>query len=144
MFDDIAKLQIENIYAPVSHTHAYRCPKCKRLHYPAVLRCKDCGYRRYPEDEVEFVWHKRNYESWEKVSLDGPCKLVTFTRLWALPAGFSERYLDFAVVAFENGVNAVGLLRLDDPKLGQQLVASTKFIRTIGTDDFYGLVFESA
>ena len=141
MFENIDKLQIEKIYSKETLTKAYCCPECKELSYPAVLRCKKCGYRRYPEDETEFVWHKKNYKSWTRVPLEGKCKLLTWTRLWALPDGFDVRYVDFAIVEFENGVRAIGHLNHEKPKAGMTLTGKTQKLREIEGEDFFGLIF---
>ncbi len=142
MFENIEKLQLDKIYSIEKKVQAYCCPSCGKLAYPAVLRCKGCGNRRYPEDEAEFVWHKKNYKSWTRVPLEGPCKLLTWTRLWALPDGFDERYLDFAIVKFENGICALGHLQAENVKAGQQLKAHSEKLREIEGEPFYGLVFE--
>jgi len=141
MFENIEKLQLDKIYAAKNRVCAYQCPSCGRLTYPAVLRCKSCGTVRYPEDETEFVWHKKGYKSWIQVPLGGPCTLLTWTRLWSLPEGFTERYLDLAIVEFPNGVRALGHLRVTDPTAGMTLTATTEALRRIEGEDFWGLVF---
>lgn len=141
MFDNIEKLQIEKIYSKDKVTSAHCCPECEELYYPVVLRCKKCGCRRYPEDETEFVWHKKNYKSWTTKPLEGKCKLLTWTRLWALPDGFDVRYIDFAIVEFENGVRAIGHLNNDNPKAGMTLTGKTEKLREIEGEDFFGLIF---
>ena len=141
MFDEISKLQIDKIYSPKKKVLAYKCPSCGTLAYPAVLRCKKCNTRRYPEDETEYVWHKKGYESWTTVPLEGPCKLITWTRLWSLPEGFDERFIDFAIVEFENGLRALGHLRVENPDLGMKLNGQAEKLREIEGEDFYGLVF---
>lgn len=145
MFEDIQKLAIDQVYGRDPHVWAHGCPQCGRLHYPAVLLCKECGARRYPEDEVELVWRKKGYVSWKKVALEGPCRLLTHTRLWALPMDFDERYLDFGIVHFEEtGLSAPGLLRVTNPKNGMALVAQVEVLREIRGEPFHGLVFEEA
>jgi len=141
MLNDIDKLQIENIYSQQTVTNADCCPECKTLAYPPVLVCKKCGNRRYPEDEVEYVWHKKGYKTWSKVPLEGKCTLVTWTRLWALPDGFDVRYIDFAIVKFENGVKALGHLDCEKPVAGMTLNGDTIKLREIDGNDFYGLIF---
>jgi hypothetical protein len=141
MFENIDKLQIEKIYSQDKVTTALCCPECKELSYPAVLRCKKCGCRRYPEDETELIWHKKNYKSWTKVPMEGKCKLLTWTRLWALPDGFDAQYIDFAIVEFNNGVRALGHLNHKNPKIGMTLTGTTEKLRAIEGEDFYGLIF---
>jgi uncharacterized OB-fold protein len=126
---------------PDRNVYASQCPECGRLHYPWVLRCKSCGNRRYPEDDVELYWTKKGYKSWKKVPLEGPCRLLTYTRLWAMPVGFDQRYTDFGVVEFENGIRASGQLLVDRPKSGMKLTARIGIIREYPTHPEYGLQF---
>ena len=129
------------MYEVDRNVYAYQCPECGRLHYPSVSRCKDCGYRRYPEQEVEPRWKKKGYNFWKKVPLSGPCRLLTYTRVWALPAAFDKRYLDFGVVEFENGVRASGHLLVDKPRTGMKLNAQTGKIKEYEAKEYYGLQF---
>lgn len=140
MHDDLEKLSIPNVYAPPRVVEAYQCPSCDVLHYPATLRCRSCGCRRYPEDEVELIWHKRGYVSWKRVPLEGPCTLVTWTRLWALPEGYEGPWVDLCVVRFPNGVSALAHLEADEPKAGMGLTAGVRHLRDIDGEPFHGLV----
>lgn len=128
---------------PTDHNvYASECPECGRLHYPWVLLCKKCGYRRYPEDHAELFWSKKNYKSWKKVPLEGRCKLLTFTRLWALPVGFDEHAtLMLGVVEFDNGVRALGQLDVAEPTLGMALNATPGVIKRYPTHEEWGLHF---
>ncbi len=145
MFEDILKLSIDQVYGTDPHVYAYECPQCARLHYPAVIICKKCGYRRYPEDEHELIWQKRGYKSWKKILVEGACSLLTYTRLWALPMDFDDRYLDFAVVQFEKlSISAPGMLWVEAPRAGMPLQARVECLREIRGESFYGLVFEES
>ena len=142
MFEDVQKLAIDRVYGQDPHVWALECPSCGRLHYPAVLICKQCGARRYPEDEVELIWRRKGYVSWKRRPLEGPCRLLSFTRLWALPMGFDERYLDFGMVHFEDlKLSAPGLLRVEKPVNGMLLEARVERLREIEGEPFHGLVF---
>ncbi len=121
------------------NVYAYQCPECGKLHYPSVTRCKKCGYRHYPEQEIEPRWEKKGYKFWKKIPLIGPCRLLTYTRLWALPVGFDQLYLDFGVVEFENGVRAVGHLLVDKPKIDMKLNAQIGKIKEFAGKEDYGL-----
>ena len=129
------------MYEIDKNVYAYQCPECGRLHYPSVSRCRECGYRHYPEQEVEPRWKKKGYKFWKKVPLSGPCRLLTHTRLWALPAGFSQRYLDLGVVEFENGIRASGHLLADKPRIGMKLNAKIGKIKEHPVKEEYGLQF---
>lgn len=142
------------MYEIDKNVYAYQCPECGQLHYPAAMRCTKCGYRRYPEEEVERYWKREGYKPWKKTPLGGPCKLLSYTRLWALPVGFDQRYLDFGLVEFENGLRASGQLLIDKsrpfakerdkPKIGMRLNARVGKIKEFAGKEYYGLQFEEA
>lgn len=134
-------LELEKLYSTDKNVYAYQCPECGKLHYPSVSRCNNCGYRHYPEQEIEPRWGKKGYKFWEKVPLGGPCRLITYTRLWALPVGFDQEYLDFGVIEFENGLRASGQLLVDKPKIGMKLTAQTGKIKEFAGKLHYGLQF---
>ena len=123
------------------NVYADQCPECGKLHYPAVSRCKQCGYRHFPEQEVEPRWKKKGYKFWKKVPLSGPCRLLTYTRLWALSVGFDQRYIDFGVVEFENGVRASGHLLVDKPRTSMKLNAQIGKTKEYKAKEYYGLQF---
>ncbi len=126
------------------NVYAYGCPECGELHYPAPMRCRKCGYRRYPEEEVERYWKREGYKPWKKIPLGGPCRLLSYTRLWALPVGFDQQYLDFGLVEFENGLRASGQLLVARPKTGMRLNAKIGKIKEFRGKVYYGLQFEEA
>jgi len=70
--------------------HAVRCPKCGKLDYPAPMICKGCGTRRDPSG--------LKAPDWEKVPLEGRCKLLTWTKVYALPEGYEKPFLMFGIV----------------------------------------------
>ena len=132
------------MYEVDRNVYAYECPKCGTLHYPAVARCKQCGSRYYPEQDVEPRWRKKDYEFWKKVTLAGSCRLLTYTRLWALPPGFAGLYLDLGLVEFKNGVRACGHLQVDKPKIGMKLDCRTGKLGERFGKEYYGLRFVKA
>lgn len=129
------------MYEMDRNVYAYQCPECGRLHYPSVSRCEKCGYRHYPEQEVEPRWKKKGYKFWKKVPLSGSCRLLTYTRLWALQEGYNQRYLDFGVVEFENGMRASGHLLVDKPQIGMKLNAQIGKIKEHPVKEEYGFQF---
>jgi uncharacterized protein len=76
---------------------AYKCKKCGKLHYPYHDRCLSCRGREF-----------------EEVKPVGNVKLLTFTRIYNLPWGFDERYLIIGVGEFENGIRAMGQIKVDE------------------------------
>ncbi|HLI62900.1 MAG TPA: zinc ribbon domain-containing protein [Terriglobales bacterium] len=94
---------------------AYRCPQCHTAYYPPPMLCAKCSNRRDPSGIV--------YDDWEKFPLEGACKLLTWTRVWALPEGYDQPYLLFGMVEFPNGLRASGRLEVESPHLGMELIA---------------------
>ena len=68
------------------------------------------------------------YSSWETEPLSGPCKLLSWTRVYALPEGYERKFLMFAMVELENGLRASGRLETEDeePRIGMDLLATVE------------------
>lgn len=116
--------------------YARKCPECGTLHYPVPMLCRNCGARRDPSGVL--------FSKWEKVGLSGQkCKLLTWTRLFALPVGFTDRYLLFGIVELENGLRASGRLLVDEPRIGMELVANVGLVREKINQDVYGFMFDT-
>jgi len=94
--------------------HAYRCLTCTAEYYPAPMICGSCNARRDPVTG----------KGWERFDLEGPCELLTWTRLWNLPEGYSKKFMLFGIVRFANGLKASGQLEVENPKIGMQLNAT--------------------
>jgi len=125
-----------NAYKPKeAKVFAYKCPECAALYYPAPMICKKCSTRRDPSGVL--------FSSWEKVSMEGKCKLLTWTKLYNLPAGFTDRYLMFGIVEFENGLRASGRLLVENTKTGMELNAHVGVVREGIEEDIYGFMFEA-
>jgi hypothetical protein len=96
------------------HISGYRCLKCGAIYYPAPMVCRQCDAPRDPSTG----------RHWEPFDLEGPCTLLTWTRVWNLPEGFNVKFLMFAMVEFPNGLRASGRLECDgDPVIGAKLDA---------------------
>ena len=93
---------------------AYKCDACGAIFYPSTMICSKCGARRDPVTG----------RGWSTFDLEGPCTLLTWTRVWNLPEGFNKKFLMFGIVAFPNGLKASGRIELEgDPKIGMKLDA---------------------
>ncbi len=114
--------------------YAYKCPDCGTLYYPAPMICKKCGARRDPSGVI--------FSSWEQVPLGGKCKLLAWTRVYALPEGFDVKYLLFGIVEFENGLRASGRLLVDNPHTGMELEAKIGVVKEKVGEDIYGFMFD--
>ncbi len=115
---------------------AHVCPKCGKKYYPAPMVCSECGTRRDPAGVA--------YEPWPTEDLEGPCTLLTWTRLSALPIGFDARYMVFGIVEFLGGLRASGVIHHDKPQIGMTFYARAAVVRTNRGVAEYGLVFEEA
>jgi uncharacterized OB-fold protein len=113
--------------------YAYKCPGCGTLHYPAPMICSHCSERRDPSGVF--------FSAWERVPLEGKCRLLTWTRVYNLPEGFDQRYLLFGMVEFPGGLRASGRLMVEEPRIGMQLVARPGVVREAVGRDLYGLMF---
>ena len=114
--------------------YAYKCPECGTLDYPAPMICKNCSARRDPSGVI--------FSDWEKVPLGGKCKLLGWTRLYALPEGYDKKYLLFCVVEFENGLRASGRLLVENPQTGMELVSKVGIVKEKVGEDIYGFMFD--
>lgn len=119
---------------PQQETCGRKCPKCDVVYYPAPMICPKCGSRRDPSGA--------KYSKWDEVPIQGKCKLLSWTRLFNLPADFTDRFLLFGIVEFEDGLRASGQLRVEKPSTGMTLVARTDVVRGSGDNAQRGLVFE--
>lgn len=131
---DTNVVDFEKYRPPRPEVYAYKCPECGTLHYPASMICRSCSNRRDPAGVL--------FSAWEKVPLGGKCTLLTWTRVYALPEGFDDRYLLFAIVEFENGLRASGRLLVEDPRIGMKLVSKVGIVREKIGEDVYGFMFD--
>ncbi len=113
--------------------NAVKCPSCGKLFYPAPMLCSKCSERRDPSGII--------FPDWEKVSLSGECKLLTWTRVYALPEGFEMQYLLFGIVEFPNGLRASGRLNVDQPETGIKLNATVENMDNSKGKEYDGFVF---
>ncbi len=111
-----------------------KCPSCGKLFYPAPMICSGCGERRDPSGVV--------FPDWEKINMSGECKLLAWTRVYALPEGFEMQYLLFGIVEFSNGLRASGRLNVDQPETGMRLNATVKEMDNSKGKEYDGFVFE--
>lgn len=117
--------------------YAYKCIKCGKLHHPRYVVCQN------PEcDGREF----------EKLPLEGKCRLLTWTRVYNLPEGYMCPWLNFGIVEFENGVRVTGQIGFDEGiESGMELNATIGVVREKSilyketvTSPQYGFIFQKA
>ncbi len=109
--------------------YAYRCRKCGRLHYPFRMVCKEC--------------RQNDFFDFDLVPLPKTGKLLTFTKVYNLPAEFEVPTLGLGIVELENGLRITGQLEVDDPRIGMAVRGEVKPVRKSAYDTFYGMVFRA-
>jgi uncharacterized OB-fold protein len=88
--------------------YATKCQKCRKLHFPPVADCGDCG-------SSNLKW----------IELDGAGEIETFTQVVVKPASFSKE-ADYivAIARLKEGVRALAWLvgvKREDVKVGMKV-----------------------
>jgi len=110
--------------------YAYKCKRCGTMHYPFRMVCKECKQN----DFFEF----------DTVPLPKSGKLLTYTKVYNLPAQYEVATLGLGIVELENGMRMLGQLEIDNPKAGMAVKGNVEVVRQEDYDDFYGMVFRDA
>ena len=110
--------------------YAYQCRLCGTLHYPFRMVCKECKQN----DFFEF----------DTVPLPKAGTLVTWTRVYNLPAQYEVATLGLGIVELENGMRMLGQLEISEPELGMAVIGNVEVVRKEPYDDYYGMVFRAA
>ena len=104
----------------------FKCKSCGKVMKPKHDRCLKCK-------GTEFV----------EVELPKEGKLVTYTKLYALPEGIEMPPLTLGIADF-GGVRALGQVLTDDPKVGMKLKPVWGKLRRLRGQDIFGFRFEPA
>lgn len=110
--------------------YAYQCRLCGEMHYPFRMVCKNCKQN----DFFEF----------DTVPLPKNGNLLTFTRVYNLPAQYDVATLGLGIVELENGMRMLGQIDIDEPEAGMPVVGSVEIVREETYDHYYGMVFRKA
>ena len=110
--------------------YAYRCRLCDTMHYPFKMVCSGCKQN----DFFEF----------DTVPLPKAGKLLTFTRVYNLPAQYEVATLGLGIVELENGMRMLGQLDIDEPVMGMPVQGTVEIVRVEPYDNYYGMVFRAA
>ena len=110
-----------------SQVMAAKCKKCGKLSYPTHFYCPSCKGTKF-----------------EPVPVGGEGKLLTWTRVYALPLDYEDLYITLGIVELDMGIRATGRLKIADPKIGSRVRAGLGVVRDIGGRDVKGLVFTEA
>ena len=85
------------------------CPSCGTLHYPVPLVCT-CG-----------AIPSRDDTPWEEREISGTARVLTWTRLSAVPDGIKAPELTLGIVEFPDGVRAVVQMDVKHPRTGMNV-----------------------
>lgn len=110
--------------------YAYRCRLCDTMHYPFKMVCSGCKQN----DFFEF----------DTVALPKVGKLLTFTKVYNLPAQYEVATLGLGIVELENGMRMLGQLDIDEPVMGMPVQGTVEIVREEPYDNYYGMVFRAA
>ena len=110
--------------------YAYKCRNCGQLHYPFRMVCKECRSNGFFEFDL--------------VPLPKKGSLLTFTKVYNLPAEFEVETLGLGIVELENGMRMTGQLEVDNPAIGMAVEGEVKVVRKSEYDEYYGMVFTAA
>jgi hypothetical protein len=110
--------------------YAYRCRLCDTMHYPFRMVCSGCKQN----DFFEF----------DTVPLPKAGKLLTFTKVYNLPAQYEVATLGLGIVELENGMRMLGQLQIDEPVIGMPVQGTVEIVREEPYDNYYGMVFRAA
>ncbi len=80
----------------------------------------------------------------DTVPLPKTGKLLTFTRVYNLPAQYEVATLGLGIVELENGMRMLGQLEIDDPEIGMAVEGTVEVVREEPYDNYYGMVFRAA
>lgn len=109
---------------------AHQCKKCGKVHYPFHDRCLKCKNREF-----------------EEIRPQGNARLLTFTQIFNLPWGYDERFLTIGLAEFENGVRAMGQIKIEGDSVeglrsGMMMKPSWEPVRIQDGEKIYGLKLE--
>ncbi len=101
-----------------------KCTKCGKLSYPTHFYCPSCHGTKF-----------------EPVPVGGEGRLLTWTRVYALPLDYAQLYVTLGIVELDMGVRATGRLEIAEPKTGARVRTHIGKVREINGKDITGLVF---
>jgi uncharacterized OB-fold protein len=108
-----------------SNLIAFKCKNCDTITYPKRLVCPSCKGKEF-----------------EEYPLPDEGKIMTFTRLWAIPEGVERLPLTLAIVDFDGKVRITGQVLSEDIKTGDRVRPVWGHIRKIRGREIQGFRFE--
>ena len=104
---------------------AFKCKKCGTIAYPKRFLCSSCKGKEF-----------------EEYPLANDGKIVTFTKLWAIPEGIEQLPLTLAIVEFDGKVRVTGQVLNEEIKIGDRVRPVWGHIRKIRGKEIQGFRFE--
>jgi hypothetical protein len=102
----------------------FKCKKCSAIAYPKRFMCSSCKGRDF-----------------EEYPLNGEGRIVTFTKLWAIPEGIEQLPLTLAIVEFGK-VRVTGQVLDDEIKIGDKVRPVWGHVRKIRGKEIQGFRFK--
>jgi uncharacterized protein len=106
---------------------AAKCKSCGKLSYPTHFTCPACKGTKH-----------------EAVPVEGEGKLLTWTRVYALPLDYEDLYITLGIVEMDMGIRVTGRLDLAEPAIGDRVRASVGQVRVTDGKEIMGLRFSAA
>ncbi len=106
---------------------AAKCRKCGKVSYPTHFYCPSCKGTKF-----------------EPVPVAGEGKLLTWTRVYALPLDYEDLYITLGIVELDMGIRATGRLEMAEPRIGARVRARVGKVRETAGKDIAGLIFSEA
>ncbi len=103
-----------------------------------AAKCRTCGTLTYP---THFYCPKCHGTQFDPVPVQGDGKLLTWTRVYALPLDYADLYITLGIVEMDMGVRVTGRLDIAEPKTGARVRAHVGKVRETAGKDIAGLVF---
>ncbi len=101
--------------------------RAAKLSYPTHFYCPACKGKKF-----------------EPLAIEGEGKLLTWTRVYALPLDYDDLYITLGIVEMDMGVRVTGRLEIAEPAIGARVRAGVGTVREIGAKEIAGLVFTAA
>jgi uncharacterized OB-fold protein len=106
----------------------------------AAAKCKSCGALSYP---THFYCPKCSGTKFEPVPVQGEGKLLTWTRVYALPLDYEDLHITLGIVELDMGIRATGRLDIAEPRIGARVSARVGKVRETAGKDITGLIFSA-